>query len=311
VPTSRYRIRFRRGIAFALIVACALGAGCSKRKQSLSEIKSTFESGDYNETVAQCKYAIRRQWDSPETYYYYGAALIAQDRDYEGFRMFEQGIAGDMSLAAKAAAYLFEHTDAELVRRDRAQAARRLQKAVEYDPSIDIGRFRFLVADTYFEAKNYGRAAEFYRAALDAYPDTSIAESACFNLAVSYAEQGWNAQARQTYEEMLERFPRGEYKTEVAWRLGNLMYDDAEKQQQDGNYEDAVSTLETVIKTTTNDGLLQKSNFLLGETYEAMGDLKAAYAAYKQVIEVDRGASGRIVERAKEKIAALQEAGLF
>jgi tetratricopeptide (TPR) repeat protein len=294
-----------------VLVVCAGAPGCGKGDKSLSEVKQAFAEGDYNETVALCKYAIRRQADSPETYYYYGAALVSLDRDYEGYRMLEQAIAGDMALAAKAARYLVDNTSAERVRRDRAQAARRLQKAAEYDPSLDLGSYRFLVADAYFDAKNFQRAAEMYSSALEAYPDTSIAETVYLNLAGCYTEQGWNARARETYEEMLARFPRGAYKSEVGWRLANLMYNDAEKENQLGNYEDAVKTLESVIAKTTNGGLLQKSNFLLGETYEAMGDLPAAYRAYKRVIEVDRGASGSIVERAREKIAALQEAGLF
>jgi tetratricopeptide (TPR) repeat protein len=62
---------------------------------------------------------------------------------------------------------------------------------------------------------------------------------------------------------------------------------------------------------TLNPGLQQQSRFLLGETYEAMGELDKAYEQYQKVIQRDRGASGRIVERAREKIAALREAGLY
>jgi tetratricopeptide (TPR) repeat protein len=193
----------------------------------------------------------------------------------------------------------------------RPKAARRLQKAVEYDPTLELGPYLFLVADVYFEDKNFGRAAPLYRSALEAHPDTSIAETASFNMAISYDEMGWHSQAREAYEELLDRFPRGEFRSDAAWRLSNLLYEEAEKQHVLGNYEETVETLGALVERTTNRGLLQKTHFLLGETYEAMGELKAAHREYREVIEVDRGASGRIVERAREKIAALQEAGLY
>jgi len=299
-----------RGWVCALLLVC-VATGCSKRDKSLSDVKEAFEGGDYTETVALCKYAIRRGWDSAETYYYYGAALVELDRDYEGFSRLDEAVAKDMTLAPRIAAYVLERALETAKSGDRQKAALRMQKAAEYDPAVDLGPYRFLVADAYFAQKNYGRAAELYKGAIEAYPDTSMVQTAYFNMASCYAEMGWNAEARDAYDELLARFPRGEYKTEANWRVANLMYEDAEKQNELGNYEETVEIVKNLIEKTNNGGLLQKSHFLLGETYEAMGDFQAAYREYKGVIDVDRGASGRIVERAREKIAALEEAGLF
>jgi tetratricopeptide (TPR) repeat protein len=293
-----------------LLLSVVWQTGCSEESKSLSDIEEAYEGADYEETVALCKYAIRRQWDTPPVYFYYGASLVALGRDYEGFKRLEEAITKDLSLAPRAAALVYDAATADVARGDRRRAARRMQKAVEYDPSLDIGPYRFMVADVYFEQQNYGRAAPIYREAIAAYPDTSILETAYFNMATSYDEMGWNAQAREAYEELLELFPRGEYKTESAWRLYNLMYEHAEKQHVLGEYEEVVETLDALIERADNIGLLQKAHFLLGETYEAMTDYAGAYREYKAVIAVDRGASGRIVERAREKIAALQEAGL-
>ena len=91
----------------------------------------------------------------------------------------------------------------------------------------------------------------------------------------------------------------------------NILYDRGEKMFLTGNYEETISLMAEVMARTRNPGLRQKSRFLLGETYEAMGDLDEAYQQYQKVIQTDRGASGRIVERARAKIAALREAGLY
>lgn len=305
-----FKSALTRGWVCALLLVC-VAAGCSKQGKSLSEVKEAFEDGDFTETVALCKYAIRRGWDTAETYYYYGAALIALDRDYEGFSRLDEAVAKDMTLAPRISAYVYERARETARSGDGQQSARRMQKASEYDPSLDLGPYRFLVADAYFAQKNYGRAAELYKSAIEAYPDTSIVQTAYFNMANCYAEMGWNAEARDAYDELLARFPRGEYKSEANWRLANLLYGDAEKQSELGNYEETVEIVKNLMERTSNGGLLQKSHFLLGETYEAMGDFQAAYREYKGVIDVDRGASGRIVERAREKIAALEEAGLF
>lgn len=301
-----------RALALVLAVLCgaALAAGCSKKAGALDDIKEAYEGGDYEETVALCKYAIRRDWDTPPVYLYYGAALLSLGRDYEGFKRLEEGIAGDIELAPRIAALVHERALEDARRGDRKRAARRMQKAIEYDPSIDIGPYRFMVAEAYYEQQNYGRAAPIYKEAIAAYPDTSILETAYFNMATSYDEMGWNAQAREAYEQLLALFPRGEYKSESAWRLTNLLYEHAEKQHVLGNYDETVETLSDLIDRTDNIGLLQKAHFLLGETYEAMSDYRSAYDEYREVINVDRGASGRIVERAREKIDALQEAGL-
>ncbi len=295
----------------SLCVLVAVLGGCSKGNKTLAEVKKAYETKDYSETVALCKFAIRRQRATPEVYYYYGASLIALDRDYEGFRRLEEAISGDMSLAPDAGELLFAAALGDVGSGRRAKAARRMQKAVEYDPSVELGPHRFLVADVYFKEKNYGRAAPFYAKAIAAHADTSILESAWFNMAVAYDEMGWNTQAREAFEMILELYPQGEFRSESSWRLSNLLYEDAEKQHVLGNYEEAVEALSTLVERTSNRGLLQKSRFLLGESYEAMGDYDDAYREYTEVIRVDRGASGRIVERAREKIAALQEAGLY
>lgn len=313
----KFRLLARRPSRPAALTACcvlvalvAFAPGCSKEKKSLSDIQEAYDRSDWEETVALCKYNIRRQWDTPRVYYYYGAALVHLGRDYEGFKRLDDGVAKDMSLASDAASFLYDSAVHDLDGGNRSRAARRMQKAIEYDPSLDIGPYRFMVADAYFKEENYGRAAALYKDAVAAYPDTAVVETALFNMATSYDETGWNEQAREAYEALLERFPRGENKSEASWRLANLMYEYAEKQNVLGNYEDAVEVLDRLVTQTTNRGLLQKANYLLGETYEAMEQYGDAYSAYRQVIAVDRGASGRIVELAREKIAALQEAGL-
>jgi TolA-binding protein len=122
---------------------------------------------------------------------------------------------------------------------------------------------------------------------------------------------GTPARARESLEKLLDRYPQGRFATQARWRLVNLLYEEGEKQFVMGNYQEAVAVINELLKRTDNPGMSQKSRFLMGESYERMGDFEQAYRQYKRIIDTDRGASGRIVERARQKIAALREAGLY
>lgn len=297
----------------AAIVLClaVLGVGCSKEKQALAEIRKSFEAGEYKETVAFCRHAVRRGIDDPEVSLYHGKALIHLDRDFEGFGKLDDAVRRDPMLATEVAAFLKEGAERSFERRRRSQAAGRMQKAVEIDPSLDPGVYIYMVADRYFEARDYGGAAGVYSRAVELYPDTAAAEMAYVNMAACYRELGMPSKAQESLENLLDHYPGSEMATQARWDLVNILYEHGEKQFLAGHYEETITIVADIMARTNNPGLRQKSRFLLGETYEAMGDLEKAYEQYQQVIKKDRGASGRIVERAREKIAALREAGLY
>ena len=296
-------------VAVVLIVAM-IGAGCSKEKKAISNIRSSFEAEEYRETIAECKHAIRQGIDAPDVYYYYGASLVALGRDFEGFRNLGEAARRDPASSHKIAQLLYENGERSFNDRRRSQAAKRMQKALEIDPSLELGPYLYMVADEYYAAKDYQKAAAFYTRAVTAYPDTAAAEEAYFNMGESFAETGAPSRARESLEKMLELNPEGQMAKRARWTLVNLMYEQAEKQFLMGNYEEVIEIINQLLARTRNRGTVQKSRFLLGETYEALGEFDSAYTQYQAIIEVDRGASGRIVERARSKIAALREAGL-
>jgi tetratricopeptide (TPR) repeat protein len=295
----------------AVVFAAVLGSGCSQEKKTIAEIRGAYDSGDYREAVAFCRNAVRKGMESPEVYYYYGASLVSLNRDYEGFRFLNKAAVLDPEISPRIAEFLLDSGIASFRKRLRSQAAKRMRHAAEIDPAVDLGTFVYMVADEYFAENDYERAAQFYRRALDQHPDTSVAEAAYFNLAKSYVEIGTPVRARESLKELLDRYPDGRLATQARWQLVNLLYEEGEKQFVLGNYEDTIEVINELLARTRNPGMSQKSRFLLGESYERLGDMEQAYQQYQKIIETDRGASGRIVERAKQKIAALREAGLY
>jgi tetratricopeptide (TPR) repeat protein len=295
----------------AVLILLFLGSGCSQEKKAIAEIQGAFEEEDYREAIAFCRHAIREGITAPEVYYYYGASLISVNRDFEGFTQLEAAVRENPLLSTGTAEYLFDAGERSFRKRLRSKAAKRMRKAVEIDPALDLGPYLYLVADVYFGDNDYERAAQCYSKALSEIPDTTAAEQAYLNMASAYAELGTPARAMESLEQMLEAFPNGHQATQARWRLVNLMYEEGEKQFILGNYEESVEVVGALLKRTRNPALRQKSRFLLGETYERMGEFELAYHEYRKIIESDRGASGRIVERARQRIAALREAGLY
>jgi len=307
---SRIRLNLVPVLAATIFVA-ALGPGCSQEKKAISEIRGAYEAADFREAVAFCKHAIRKGIEAPEVYFYYGASLVSLNRDFEGFRQLKKAAEEDPSLSPQIAEFLLDSGSESFHKRLRSQAAKRLRHAAEFDPAVELGPYVYLVADEYYAENNYERAAQFYRRALTQHPDTSVAEEAYLNLAKSYVEIGTPSLARKSLEEMLDRFPGGRLATQSRWRLVNLLYEEGEKQFVLGNYEETIEVINKLLVRTRNPGLSQKSRFLLGESYERLGEMEKAYQQYRRIIDTDRGASGRIVDRAKQKIAALREAGLY
>ena len=183
-----------------VLVTC----GCSQEKKTLSEIRDAYESGEYRETIAYCRHAIRRNIVTAEVYDYYGRSLLALGRDYEAFRQFDEAVENDASWAPDIARELYRRGTMASRRSVKAQ---RLQKAVEYDASVDLSEQRFLVADGYYKSGDFESAARHYERALTEFPDTSVAPAAYYNMALSVIEIGAPVRARETLETLLDRFP--------------------------------------------------------------------------------------------------------
>ncbi len=288
----------------------ALLVSCAGDDKTMDEIQAAFERRDYRETVALCRHAVRNGVDHERLGLYHGYALVGMNRDYEGYQELDKVVADRPEFVPEVSRMLYSMALPAFKDGQRKKAARRMQKAAEVDPAFSLGAYQYLIADEYFELNNYEQAAVSYQTALRERPDTSAAEPALINLAECYRSLGEASLAAETLNRYLEAYPRGEHATATKWALVNLAFERGEKAFVMGNYEHAVDVLNDVLRKTSNRGLRQKTRFLLGESYEALGSFDQAYVEYKKIIDDDRGASGRIVERAREKIRAFREAGL-
>lgn len=306
------RIRARLG---TLLVACwvvlVATSGCSEKRKTMGEIRESFSSKNYEETMLLCQRALRKNINNGEVYYYYGLALIELGRDYEAFARFGDGVVVDSTMAPRVASLLLAKGREALSRGEAKKASARIKVAADLDPTLDLGTLKYLVADAYFDERQFERAAVMYNAAIAERPDTVAVEVAYFNLADCYLALGDSTRAIATLDRLVERFPAGKLSGEAQWKLVNLLHDHAASEFSRGNYQVVVEEIRTLLTRTTNVSLVQRARFLLGEAYERLEDYPSAYEQYKTIIDQDRGASGRIVDKARQKIDALRDSGLL
>lgn len=292
-------------LCLATVLLLALGCGGGG---PAGDMRRAFEKGDFVEAVTLGRHAIRAGEAAPAVHCYYGMALVAVGRDPEGFAEVDTAIAADADLAKDAAAALRGLADREGV--SSTDRARRLRKAFELDDTTDLGRQGFAVAATYYQDRNFERAAALYTGAVSKFPDAPECETAYARLSECWAALGEDEKSRAAMEALVKRYPRGRQAEGANANLNDIMYQDAQRHLDAGEYDEAIALAGEMVGKAENRSLQQKGRFLLGQAYEAKGDRAAAYEAYREVLRNDRGDSGQTAERARARIEALQEAGL-
>jgi tetratricopeptide (TPR) repeat protein len=286
-------------------------SGCSGRSKTLAEIREHYEAAQYRETIARCKQAFRRDIRDGEVYYYYGLALIRLGREYEAFQQLDTAVRLKPALARPTAEILLEDGRAALHQGNRNRAGQWVIAAIKYWPALDLGEMIFLAGEESVQEEDFERAASLLSRAVTAYPDTAAAEGALFQLGLCYEKLAIEREARQTFEKLLANYPRSQFKVEAKWKLANLLYEQGEKEFENGNFESAAAVIADMFDLTDNITLIQKGRFLRGQAFEGLGEFEKAYREYRAIIDEDQGASGRIVQRARDKINVLRETGLF
>ena len=304
MTNPRYTVR--RAAPWLLLVLVAGVLACGERGV-VGEMHRAFDKGDYEEVIALGRHTLRSDSTLADVQLYYGMALVARGRLHEGFAALERAALLKPETAKTSAEFLAEQGRNGPI---DVSSARKLAKAAELDTSLDLGKRRFAVADVYLTERRFDEAARMYEEAVRLYPDTSACEMALANLTECYANMGRPEDARETMETLVKRYPRGSFARDAWVRLDDITYAEAKAALDAGNLDKAVQVAGGLVSRSKNRSLQQKGRFVLGEAYERMGESGLAYAAYREIIENDRGDSGNVVERARSRIEALQAAGL-
>ena len=299
----------RVGLLLLAVLLCG-GSGCSKKERVRAAVRSEYAQGNHEEVVALCERALRGDLVDAEISYYYGLSLLSLDRDVEALDHLHTAVSMNRTFSTQISAGLVAKAREATALGRMSQAARRVRAALEFQPGVNVGPLEYLVADSFFQDRRWEEAARHYDKALTDFPENSAAEKGFFNLAACYAAIGDSAAAIEVLGEQLAGFPQGPLAAEAEWTLVNLVYGRARSEFQRGNYDAAVDLASSIVGRSPNAVAVQRARFLLGEAYERLGAYASAYEQYESIVGEERGATGRLVERARDRMRAIREAGL-
>lgn len=303
-----------RQLLGALLSAIALAAlvGCTPLSEEGSSIlrgDQAFARGDLEEALAEYRLALGQGATDPETYAriahtYVGLKRIDDARDY-----YRLAVAQDSSLADQALSDFVHLAREENHIGDRFGMASAVQTALEFRPGISLEDLVLPLAQHYSDIGEYGRALSFYQKTLSALDPDSLPRI-LFEMAVAYDEVGDCESAVIYYEEYRDRLP-GWRRSEVDWRLGHCSFELAQLRRAEGDDDEALRFLETLISVGEPRNRLARGYFEKGEILGFRGECEAAIEALQEVSVMDPSGNSSVVDSAELRIDQIRFGGRF
>ena len=163
-------------------------------------------------------------------------------------------------------------------------------KALEYDKAIAVFNFvierypfsefgppsQALVAQCYYNRKQYLDAVREYQKFLDLYPSDPQVPSVRKSLETSYYLSGQEDSA--VMEDFLKRFPQSEMAAEGLYDKGKSLFDA-------GTYEQAIAALQKVVVNFPGSPIAADAQLLTAEAYSQMKRWPEAAQTYQRFLE--------------------------
>ena len=296
----------RRGVCagVALCILTAALSSCGK-ESVLDKANAEYEAGRYREAVFLIRHYLKRGGEeSAPLLFLAGKAWLKAGSEAEAEDSFTACIKKDPSFGLQVADFLKGETMAAFAAGDAAKGRRLMLASLGFKPGLDFGKYNNAAAAMYLDRKDYDSAIQYLDRYLRAYPTSSGSAEAMVNLASAYEKKGNIEQAIATYTKFQESYPKSRLASNALWELETLLLKEAEAGLASGYSGKADTILTNLASSASSPMVRERANFLLGEMNEGRGDAQSAIRYYRQVVEL--GNTGRLVERAKEKIEKLQ-----
>jgi tetratricopeptide (TPR) repeat protein len=235
---------------------------------------------------------------------YVALRRIDEARDY-----YRRAVEQDSAYTDQAVADFVHLARLEEASRDRFGMASAVQTALDFRPGISLDDLSLSLARHYANVGEYGRALPFYQKTLSALNPDSLPEI-LFETAISYDEVGDCQSAAVYYEDYRNRLSRWQ-RSEVDWRLGNCSFRLAQARREEGEQEEALRHLETLLRIGEPRNLQAMGYFEKGEILGLRGECEAALEAFMRVPVLDPSGNSPLVARAEERIDQIRFGNRF
>ena len=272
----------------------------------LEEAAEEYEKGKYREAVFVIRHHFRRGGGRhPELLFLAGKAYLKLGSEAEAEDAFAEAFNKDSTLAEQISEYFREEAERSMSSGLALKGKRFMRQALTYDRNIDFGDHNALAGEIMMDRKEFESAAHYFESYLENYPDSSGAAEVMLSLGTAYEEMGETGAAIENYHRFHEQYPLSRLKTTVMWKLENLLFRMAEESIEKGKLDEAKLALEDLASGASSRMVRERANFLLAEIAEQTGDREAALRYYREVVNLSLGESGRLLEKAKERIEEL------
>ncbi|MCK4549805.1 MAG: tetratricopeptide repeat protein [Candidatus Krumholzibacteria bacterium] len=301
-----FRTHFRRRVYLMLVMMAALAVSCGS-KSVLEQVEEEYAKGNYREGLYIARLHFRRGGErSPELLFLAGKSYMRLGIEAEASDSFAEVFSSDSTWAPMIAGVLKDEALESLEKGLTAKGSRFIIQAVNYDQDLDFGRYNGLAGDLMLDRKDYSRAIHYYTVFLEEYPDTVGAAVVMMDLGSAFEGHGDTLEAIQLYRDFQDRYPKSRMRSTAEWKLENLLLDSGKEMLSGGEPEEAERILGELASTAGNPLVREKANFLLAEIFESRSDFAKAVRYYTEVVNMNLGVSGRLAEKAKERIERIE-----
>lgn len=303
---TRFLSGMRRCAVPLLALVLIVSWGCG-RESIADKAAKEFEAGRYREAVFMIRHHLKKGGEaSAELLFIFGKAWLRTGSEAEAEAAFKDCRVKDVSYGPKIAKFLRDDAVLSLEAGDAARGKRMMLMALGFQSGLDFGQYDLVAGELYLDRREIDTAIGYLRKYLETYPEAPGAAQATIDLASAYERSGNTAEAISLYRRFQEKYPRSRLAGDALWELENLLLKEAESLYAAGSVNEAESLLVGLAPAAGSPLVKARTNFLLGEICEKRGNTREAVRYYREV--VNSGSSGRLVERAKERIEALEMA---
>ncbi len=304
----------RSSLVLVFLALAGLIGGCSAEKQDpRAQFQELVDAGQYKEILARVELARRKGRKSPLLDYYQGVALLAQDEDVPAARAFDRAVAADSSLALKVSRRYREAARTDAENQWMGRATRRMERAYLLDGVVEMGELEDEVAESLFEKKKLKEVTPIYRDLLAKGGDAEQRQLWIFHLGLALEQSGSREAGLESYRNYWKEFPPEQdtrFDGGVAWRQGVILLEMSRERMEQEDYEGALVLLNELLSLPPRAPLRIQAYYLAGQCEEGRGRPEAALRAYKEAKKYPIPGPGGEREKAREKVAALQAAGI-
>jgi tetratricopeptide (TPR) repeat protein len=291
-----------------MLAAGVMSTVSCEQKSILEKVSGEFSKGNYAESVFLARHHFKKGGEKdPELLFIVGRALLKLGSEAEAADSFAEICAIDSSWATRIAGLYRVEALENLETGQEARGKRFILKTAEFGPDTDFGPYNPVAGEILLEGRDFDGAIRYFRRYLQAHPDTAGAAEVMIQLGSAYEGKGDKLHAIELYRRFQDRYPGSRLMSTVEWKLENLLLNAGTELYSGGEIEKAQALLLELADSAGNPLVREKVNFLLAEIFESRNETESAVDYYSRVVHMNLGSSGRLVERAKERIAKLEK----